>query len=86
MPLICWRIWHCCPLLPAALRSFSSMAESNPLATLVQKVSEPLMNSLERGKDWRAQFLHLPLHNPEPHAHFGEEGDVLVHYPGWLVF
>lgn len=28
------------------------MAESIPLAMLVQKASEPLMNSLERGKGW----------------------------------
>lgn len=53
------------------------MAESIPLATLVQKASEPLMNSLERGKGlsgW-AGILHHPLCNPEPHTCATEERD-----------
>jgi len=68
MLLTCWRIWHCWPSLPAALRSFSSMAESIPPATLVQKASEPLMNSLEMGKGWvdGHESSTLPCVTPNP--------------------
>lgn len=81
MPLICWRIWHCCPSLPATPRSFSSMAESNPPATPVQKASEPLMNSLERRR-----VGHDPPPSPvlprAPHLPRGGRGHLPPAIPG----
>lgn len=58
MLLICCRMWHCCPS-PPALRSLSSIAETSPCATLVQKVSGPWMNSLwGRGAGWAQSKPH----------------------------
>lgn len=53
------------------------MATSIPLATLVQKASEPLMNSLERRKGWvdGHESSTLPC---ATHARFGEGGDTWI--------